>query len=97
MNVPVATSTKVKLIDWHAPWCGPCRAMEPIITELKSELAGKVTFEEVNVDVEQDKANAAGVMSLPTLHIEKDGKVIQTLIGFQSKEELTKALKAALA
>lgn len=86
----------VKLIDYYADWCGPCRAMEPVLEELQQEFAGKVVFEKVNVDAEQDKANAAGVMSLPTFHVTKDDKVIQTLIGYQSKDEMAKQLTAAL-
>lgn len=86
----------VKLIDYNAPWCGPCRAMEPIMEELQKELAGKVIIERINVDEQPDKSNAAGVMSIPTLHIVKDGKVMQTLIGYQSKEDLMKHLNAAL-
>lgn len=92
-----ATSTpSVKLVDYFAEWCGPCQAMKPFMHEIETELAGKVTFEMVDVDKESDRANAAGVMSIPTLHIEKDGKIIQTMIGFQSKDDLTKALNAAL-
>ena len=86
----------VKLIDYHAPWCGPCRAMEPVIEELQKEMAGKLTVERINVDEEPDKSNAAGVMSIPTLHIMKDDKIMQTLIGYQSKEDLQKHLNAAL-
>lgn len=97
-ETPAATPAQpsIKLIDYYAPWCGPCRAMEPFMAELEKEFEGKVIFEKVNVDTEQERSNAAGIMSLPTLHIEKDGKVIQTLIGYQSKEDLTKHLKAVL-
>lgn len=91
MASPDATAT-VKLVDYYAPWCGPCRAMEPIMEELEKELKGKVIIERVNVDEDQARSNAAGVMSIPTLHIEKDGKVVNALIGFQSKEDLAKAL-----
>jgi thioredoxin 1 len=70
--------------------------MEPIMDELHKELDGKVKFEKVNVDAEPERSNAAGVMSIPTLHVVKDGKIVQTMIGFQSKQDLEKALLAAL-
>lgn len=86
----------VTLIDFHAPWCGPCRAMEPVFEEIEQEYAGRVTIEKVNVDEEQERASQAGVMSIPTLHIVKDGKILQTLIGYQSKDDLGKVLDQAL-
>lgn len=86
----------ITLVDYHAPWCGPCRAMEPFMPELEQEFAGKVKFEKINVDEQPEISNAAGVMSLPTLHIKKGDKIVQTLIGYQSKEELTAKLKEAL-
>lgn len=95
-TTPTDTAT-VTLVDYFAPWCGPCKAMEPIIHELKHEFDGKVEIEQIDVDQQPDIANAAGVMSLPTLHIKKGDKIVQTMIGFQSKEDLSKALTAALA
>lgn len=91
-----ATKPTVKLVDWYADWCGPCRAMEPVLHEIEHEFAGKITIEKIDVDKEGDRANAAGVMSMPTFHIMKDDKIMQTLIGYQAKEELAKHLKAAL-
>ncbi len=90
-------ATKVKVIDYMAPWCGPCKAMEPIFEELGKEYAGRVTFERINVDEQQELSNQLGIMSIPTLHILKDNKVVQSLIGFQSKDDLTKYLNAVLA
>ncbi len=92
-----STEPEITFIDYHAPWCGPCRAMEPVLEELKGQYAGKIKFEEVNVDEESERANKAGVMSIPTFHIVKAGKVFQTLIGYQAKEELEKQFKAALS
>lgn len=86
----------VTLVDYFAPWCGPCRAMDPFMPEVEAAFAGKVKFEKVNVDEDPERSNAAGVLSIPTLHIIKNGKIMQTLIGFQSKEDLTKHLNDAL-
>ncbi len=91
------TKPNVKLIDHFAHWCGPCKAMEPVFEEIEKDYKGKVEFEKVDVDKEVERANAAGIMSIPTIHIVKDDRVVQVLIGYQSKEDLTKHLNAALA
>ncbi|MDO8573639.1 MAG: thioredoxin [Candidatus Daviesbacteria bacterium] len=78
----------VKLLDFWAPWCFPCKTMTPIIEELKKELDGKVEVEEINVDENQDKASKYGVMSIPTYIVLKDGKEAGRKIGVTSKEDL---------
>lgn len=100
-HAPKATSAAkatadITVIDWYAPWCQPCRAMEPILDQLKTEYAGKVTFTAINVDEHPDLANANGVMSMPTFHIKKGNVIVQTLIGYQSKQEMEKVLKPLL-
>lgn len=105
-HATVATPTKatqetkdgatVTLVDWYADWCGPCRAMEPVLEEIEHELAGKLSIERIDVDKNQDKANAAGVMSMPTFHIKKGNKIVQTLIGYQNKEDMMKYLQDAI-
>jgi thioredoxin 1 len=92
---PTATPN-VTLVDWYAPWCQPCKAMEPVLKELEAEFAGKVNFEAINVDEQGDLANANGVMSMPTFHIKKNGKIVNTLIGYQNKQEMEKVLKDAI-
>lgn len=91
------TDKNITLTDYYADWCGPCRSMKPIIEELKQEYAGKVKFEKVNVDQQVDKANAAGVMSLPTFHLSEGEKVIKALIGYQSKDQLKKEIDSILS
>lgn len=76
----------VKLIDFWAEWCGPCRIMNPAIAELEKELSGKIEFEKVNVDENNQRASQYGVLSIPTYVIEKDGKEADRLIGARSKE-----------
>lgn len=86
----------IKLLDFWAPWCSPCRMMEPIFKELKKEYDGKVEFEEINVDENPDVASARGVMSIPTYVVEKDGKEVARKVGFTPKAEMVKMLTNAL-
>ena len=86
----------VKLLDFWAPWCSPCRMMEPIFEELKKEYSGKVEFEEINVDEDPATASKYGVMSIPTYVVEKDGKEVARRVGFTPKIEMVKLLTSAL-
>ncbi len=85
------------LADFWAPWCGPCRAVAPVIDELATELAGKVKFVKINIDEEQQLAAQFMVQSIPTLLIIKSGKVAQQIVGMRSKQDLASALAAHLA
>ena len=82
----------VKLLDFWAPWCGPCLIMNPILEEIEKELAGKFEIEKINVDENPEKTSQYGVMSIPTYIIEKDGKEVGRKIGVVQKQELVKLL-----
>lgn len=83
----------IKVLDFWAEWCGPCKFMEPIIEELEREFHDKITFEKINVDENQELASKHGVMSIPTYIFEKDGKELERIIGATQKENFLKVLK----
>ena len=85
-NVPV-------LIDFWAPWCGPCRMMGPIIEQLAEEYEGKAKVGKVNVDEEGELSQAFGVMSIPTIVLVKDGKVVKQAVGARPKAEVEAMLQ----
>lgn len=92
----VLKAEKPVLVDFGAPWCGPCRMIEPIVDELAGEYAGRVAFFKVNVDENQGIASKYSIMGMPTLILFKDGKPVTNIIGFKPKGELKKSLDHAL-
>jgi thioredoxin 1 len=85
------------LVDFWAPWCGPCRQITPMIEELASENAGSVKVLKVNIDENPQTAQDYGVMSIPTLMVFKNGDVTDRFVGVQPKVRLQEALDAAKA
>ncbi len=91
----VIKSNQVVLVDFWAPWCGPCQMMSPIIEDLAKEVEGKFKVGKLNVDENPETASKFGIMSIPTLIIFKEGKNQKQLVGVQSKETLLKELETA--
>jgi thioredoxin 1 len=87
---------KLKLTDFYADWCGPCKMQGPIFEDLAKDFGDKVEFLKINVDKEGDLALEKGIMVVPTIILEKDGVEVQKWMGVTAKEELIKAINIAL-
>ncbi len=80
--------SKPVLIDFYADWCGPCKRQSPMIDELATRMGDKVDIRKINVDEHMDEAERYGIQVVPTLIIEKDGRVVQTLEGLTTAQTL---------
>ena len=86
----------IMLVDFWAPWCGPCRMVSPIIEQLSREYSGKVAFGKVNVDENQRIAASFGIQSIPTLMIFKGSKAVDVIVGAMPKGQIEMKLKQQL-
>lgn len=89
----LSQTDKPILIDFWASWCGPCRMLAPVLDEVAQSMDGQAIIAKVNVDEEQELAQSFKIMSIPTMYIIKDNKVVDQMIGFTNKENIINVLK----
>ena len=93
----VLKASEPVLVDFWAPWCGPCRRIAPIVEELSQELAGRVKVAKCNTDDASEVASRYGVMQIPTLLVFKGGEVVEQILGTAGKQAIQSKIEAHLA
>ncbi|MCI5791201.1 MAG: thioredoxin [Clostridiales bacterium] len=92
----VISSDKLVLVDLYATWCGPCKALAPILEDLEKKYDGKVKAVKINVDEEESLAVKLGVISVPTVVFYKNGKTVASFVGVRSASEIGKIIEKNL-
>jgi len=95
-NFDATVAEGVTMVDFWAPWCGPCRMIAPIVEELAEDFDGKATIAKVNTDEQQDIAVKFGIRSIPTIMFFKNGEMVEQMVGAASKQAFADKINSLL-
>lgn len=96
-DADVIKNSKVTLVDFWAPWCGPCKAIAPVLEEIARDHADTIDVVKLNTDENPSITGKLGITSIPTMHVYKDGEIVKTIIGAMPKPKLLRELEPFLA
>ena len=95
-DADVVKNSKVTLVDFWAPWCGPCKAIAPVLEEIARDHADKLDVVKLNTDENPGVTGKLGITSIPTMHVYKDGEIVKTIVGAMPKPKLLRELEPFL-
>ena len=96
-DTDVVKNSKVTLVDFWAPWCGPCKAIAPVLEEIARDHSDKLDVVKLNTDENPAITGKLGITSIPTMHVYKDGEIVKTIVGAKPKPALLRELEPFLA